>query len=233
MIAKIGINATDGKIHRCHFPCSRVAFLPVYGQIRNLALMTFHKLGRLHEHASRPAARIIDPPMVRLNNLNQSFHNASRRIELSSILAFSFRKLGQAVFIGASKNISAVTLICHLYIGEQIHNLAQAALVELLTSEVLGKNILQLIVLRFNRTHSLIDYLANLWSVRSGSNHIPTCIFRHKENILRQVLVAILFKAFAFIHKLLMLLIELVGDVLQEDQAENHILVFRSINVAP
>ena len=41
---------------------------------------------------------------------------------------------------------------------------------------------------------------------------------RHEEDVLGQVFVAVLFETFALFDKLLMALVELVGDVLQEDE---------------
>ena len=50
--AEIGINATDSKIHLCHFPSGGVRVLSVHGYIVNITTMVFNELCRLYKHTA-------------------------------------------------------------------------------------------------------------------------------------------------------------------------------------
>lgn len=53
---KVRFNAAYGKVHDAHLPCGRVAFLIIYRDVLQIALMRFNELGGLHKHAAAAAA---------------------------------------------------------------------------------------------------------------------------------------------------------------------------------
>ena len=89
--------------------------------------------------------------------LIQGTHNTGRREEFAATLALLLGKHGQAVFVGATKNILFAAVIQHFDIGEQVYHIAQATLVQFRTGKVLGSNILQALVLFFNSTHGIVN----------------------------------------------------------------------------
>ena len=170
--------------------------------------------------------------MVGLDDLDERPHDAGGRVELARVLALRLRELGEAVLVGAPQDVARVALLRHLYVGEEVHDFAQAALVQLLAGEVLGEDVLELVVLRLDLAHGLVDDLAHLGGVRGGGDGLPAGALRHEEDVLRRVLVAILLEALSLVDKLLVALVELVGDVLEEDEPEHDVLVLGGIDVA-
>ena len=230
--AQIGINTTNGQIHRSHLPSGGIALLPENRQVIDVACMPANELGRLHEHATRTAARVIHATMIRLDDFHQRAHDAGRRIEFTGILTFRLGELSQAILVGTPQDIARVALLSHLNVGEQVNHFAKTSFVQFLTSKILRQNTLQLIVLGLDFAHSLIDYLANFGRMRSSSHCFPTSLFRNIENALVRVFVAILFEAFTFINKFLILLLKLIRNIFQEDEAKHHVLVLRCVNVS-
>ena len=80
--------------------------------------MMLHEIGRLHEHTTGSAARIVHAAMIGLDNLNQRSDNTGWGVELSGVLSLLLGKLREAVLIGAAKNISSVALLGHSHIRE-------------------------------------------------------------------------------------------------------------------
>ena len=117
-------------------------------------------------------------------------------------------------------------------VGEEVHHIAQAALVEFWAGKILGQNATQAVVFALNLHHRIVDDLTNLGCVGSGRNDAPAGIGWHVEDILRGVFVLVLLESVALVHKLLMLDVELVADVLQENEPQHHVLILRSINGA-
>ena len=128
-LTQVCLNATDGQIHLCHLPGRWVAILSEYGDVVEAALMFVDESGRLHKHAARTAARVVHATAKRLQHLDQRTHNAGRRVEFASQLAFGFGKLGEAIFVGATQNVFRVAMLFHLDVGEKVHHIAQAAFV--------------------------------------------------------------------------------------------------------
>ena len=154
--SKIRIDTPDGKVHHRHFPGSRIAFLAINRQIVNVALVTLDELGRLHEHPATSTARVVYAPVIGLDNLDERLHDTRRRVEFASVLSLGFGKLAQAVLISSTKNIPRIAFLGHLNIGEKVHHIAKAALIQFLPGKVLGKDILELRIFGFDLTHGLV-----------------------------------------------------------------------------
>ena len=101
-IAQVRIQATDGKVHVRHLPSIWVGLLTVDTDLAQVPLVALDKLGTLHKHTARTAARVIDSTLVRFKDFYQRAHNAGRRIELAAILALQGSKLLQTVFVGSA-----------------------------------------------------------------------------------------------------------------------------------
>jgi len=98
--------------------------------------------------------------------------------------------------------------------------------------EVLGEDALELGVFRFDCPHGVVDGLADFGLVGVFGNPFPAGALGHEEDALRRVLVAVLFEALALVDELLVLLLELVGDVLEEDEPQHDALVLGGVQVA-
>ena len=212
-LAQVSLNPPDGQVHLGHLPGGGVGVLAKDGNPVDVAPVIFNEFGGLDEHAAAAAAGVIDPAIKGLQDLHQGAHHAGGGIEFTGQLALLLGESGQAVFIGAAQNVLAVALLHHLNIGEQVHHISQAALVQLRPGKVLGQDVLEALVLRFNAAHGLINDGADLRGVGRCSNHAPTGIFRDKEDVFCQVFVLVLLEAVALFHQFLVLGLKTIGDV--------------------
>src|SRR5690606_37186969 len=103
--AEVGVNPPDGQVHLTQPPGGRVGLLPKDGDIVALSAVRFDELLRLDEHPTRTTARVIDAPTIRLQNLDQQADNRGRRVELSTLLAFSAGKLAQEVLVDFTEDV--------------------------------------------------------------------------------------------------------------------------------
>lgn len=123
-------------------------------------------------------------------------------------------------------------MLDHLYAGEQVHHVAQAALVQLGPGKVLGQDVLEAAVLLLDSPHGVVDDLPDLRRVRSGGDCRPARILRHKEDALGDILVDVLLKSVPFVQQLLIPLLETVGDVFQKNEAKDDVL-YSGISMLP
>ena len=103
--------------------------------------------------------------MIRLEHFHEGAHDASRSIEFSSILSLRRCKHGEAIFVGAAKDVLAVTMLLHINVCEQVHYITKALLVHFRTSKVLGKDTLQTRILFFDETHGVVNLNTDLRSM--------------------------------------------------------------------
>ena len=99
-------------------------------------------------------------------------------------------------------------MLDHLDVGEQVHHLAQAALVQLGTGEVFGQDVFEPLVSFFDGTHGIVNDGADFRRVGRGGNGRPPGGFRHEEDVLSDVFVLILLETIAFRYQLVVLGLE-------------------------
>ena len=64
--AKVGFDATDGKVHLRHLPCGRVRVLSKHRNVVDVTAVVFNKLRTLDEHTAGAAAGIVYAAIVGL-----------------------------------------------------------------------------------------------------------------------------------------------------------------------
>lgn len=88
-------------------------------------------------------------------------------------------------------------------------------------------------VVAFNGGHGVVDELADggLWGV--GSKVMPACFWRYPEDVVGAVLVAVLWVGAvgSLRFELGVFSFEGVGDVLEEDEAEDDVFVLGGVHV--
>ena len=119
--------------------------------------------------------------------------------------------------------------------ADQVDELAEALLVERGAGVVLGQHALERGVVALDRDHRVVDELADGRLLGAGLQVRPAAPRRHPEDVLGAVLVRVFgigagVVAFAG-DELGVLLLEGVGDVLEEDQAEDDVLVLGRVHV--
>ena len=108
-------------------------------------------------------------------------------------------------------------MFVHPDIREQINHIAQPALVEFGTSEILRENIFQSLILLLDRPHRIVYHLAYFGRVRLGRNPLPAGFGRDIEDIFGRIFVLVLLESFALGDKLPVFRFELIGNIFQEN----------------
>ena len=91
------------------------------------------ELDRLHEHARRAAAGVVDPPVVRLEHLDQQLDDAARRVELAALLALGAGELREEVFVDPAEHVlgaARLGVADSANVADEVDELAEPLLVE-------------------------------------------------------------------------------------------------------
>ena len=145
-VGNLAVDATDRKVHLRQLPGGVVGLLAVDGYVgfRPAAVAVPRRMGAdelygLDEHARRAATGVVDAAVVRLQHLHQQAHDGARGVELAALLALGAGELGEEVLIDSSQDVpGAGFLIPYIYVADEVHQLAQARLVESGTCVVFG-----------------------------------------------------------------------------------------------
>ena len=188
----------------------------------------------LNKHAGRSAAGVVDPPPVGYQHLDQQPDHAARRIELAALLAFGAREPRKEVLVHATEHVPGASfLVPHPDVADHVDELPKALLVERRPGIVLREHAFESGVVVLDRRHRVIDDLSDGGLPCLRPQMAPTRFRRHPEDVLGEILVAILGGLRApFGEHRPMALLERVGDVFQEDQPENDMLVFGGVHRA-
>ena len=194
------------------------------------------ELHRLYEHAGGAAAGVVDPALVRLQYLHEKAHHGTRRVELAALPALGQGELLQEILVDSAQHVRGARIgSAHPNVAHQVDHLSQAALVQGGTCVVLGKHVLERRVVPLDGGHRVVHGPAYGGLLRLRLQPGPTGLRRHPEDALGAVLVRV-FGVRAVDDLLLQLgvgLLEGIGDVLQEDQTENDMLVLGGVHAAP
>ena len=189
---------------------------------------------RLHEHPRRAAARVVDPAAVRPQHLDQHLDDAARRVELAALLALRAGELRQEVLVDPAEHVAGTRVrVADLDVADEVDQLAEPPLVERLPGVVPREHVLERRIVALNGGHRLIDGQADSRLPRLRPQMRPTSLRRHPEDVLGDVFVPVLGRVLAPLgeHGLAAFL-EGVGDVLEEDQPEDDVLVLGGVHRA-
>jgi len=188
----------------------------------------------LHEHSARAAAGVVNTALVGRKHEHKHLNHASGRVELSAFLALGAGELGEEVLVDAAEDVfGALLLVTQADGANEVNQLAEALLVERGAGVVFGQNALQRLVVALNGNHRIVNDLAYSGLFGVGLEVRPPRLLRHPEDVLRSILVWILrvgtFRLFG--NKPGVVLLKCVGDVLQEDETENDVLVLGGVHI--
>ena len=221
-VGDLALDAPDGQVHLGESPGGVVGFLAVDGDVgpglsavavaAGVSPDEFH---RLHEHAGGTAAGVVDPAPIGLQHLDQQLDHAARGVELAALLALGAGELGQEVFVDTAQHVlGAGFLVTHLDVADEVDELAQPLLVEGGAGVVLGQHVLERGVVALDAGHGAVHELADGGLARLGLQMSPAGLRRHPEDVLGDVLVAVLGSfGSPFGQNRRMALLEGIGDV--------------------
>ncbi len=216
-------------------------------------------VGREHlDQQPHDAGRRVELMNAPAFTLWAAFGSLSRSARLPAVLSLRAGELGEEVLIrcahpsgstacclsrfarliDAAKDVLAAALLVAEADGaDEIDEFAEAVLVQRGAGVVLGQDAFQARVVPLDGDHGVVHDLADGGLLGAVLQVAPPRSGRHPEDVLRFVFVRVLgirpgVVAFAF-HELRMVLLEAVGDVFEEDEAEDDVLVLLSAPALP
>ena len=234
--AEVGFDAADGEVHDGEAAGGGVGLLAEDGDIADAAAVGFDELFRLDEHAAGAAAGVVDAAFVGGEHLYEEADDAVGRIELAAVLAFGAGELGEEVFVDAAEDVfGAVVTVAEADGADEVDEFAETVLVERGAGVVLGEDAFEAGVIAFDGEHGVIEEFADAGLVGAGLELEPTGFARDPEDVFGLVFVGVFgvgagvvalasFEAGAHFF-------EGVGDVFEEDEAEDDVFVFGGVHV--
>jgi CheY-like chemotaxis protein len=170
--------------------------------------------------------------------------HAGKQYVVQALLAGASSYLAK-VFVNAAEQVDGpVCFACGFLFrrsdevdcADKVDEFAKAVLVERGTGVILRKDSFKTRIVALDRDHRVIDDLADGGLLGAVLKVSPTCGGRHPENVYGFIFVGIFCVRTSIFplpfDKLCVVLFKGVGDVLQEDEAEDNVLVLCSIHVA-
>ena len=233
-VGDLRVDAADGEVHLGQPPGGVVGLLAVDGDVAELAAVGLDELLAADEHAARAAAGVVDAALVGREHLDQHAHHARGRVELAAALALGAGEAREEVLVDAAERVlGAVGGAAEGDVADQVDELAEALLVEAGAGVVLRQHALERGVVALDGGHRVVDERADGGLRGAGLQVRPARLLRHPEDAGGAVLVGVF-----GVGALLLLRFELgvlglegVGDVLEEDQAEDDVLVLGRVHV--
>ena len=236
-LAQIAGEAAHRQVHLRQLVGGAGQLLTVDGDILALALMALHKLQRLHEHAARAAAGVIDLALIGLQHLGQQGDHTFGGVELAAALAFAGGKLAEKILVDPAHQIlfgevalagQGVDVLYAVDEGGKLFHLQP------LSGEVvIGQGIGQRGVALFDGREGGVDEEGDIILLGAGAKIGPARGFGQEEDVVLLVEDIHLDKGLlACGDELFALGFELVADKFQEHQAQHYVLVFRGFHAA-
>lgn len=127
LLAEVSLDAPKGQVHVGELPGRRVGLLAVDGDVGRLALVGLDESLGLHEHPTRAASGVIDPPLERLDHFDQELDDAAGRVELATQFAFSGGELAEEVLVDPPEDVLGPRLlVTEPDAGDQVDEFAEA-----------------------------------------------------------------------------------------------------------
>ncbi len=244
-------DAVDGQVHLGDSPCRLVVLLPEDGDLTGPAPVGLHELGRLNKEAAGPTGGIQDPALERLEHLDQQPGYRPGRVELATSVTLGTGELPDEVLVRPAEDIAGlVGVVTEPDLRDRLHERAKLGRLDRRPGVDLREHPAELLgVVALDRIERLVQALPDVRERRRGEQGIPPCLPGNPEDILRDVLIAILEDPGALRGVLGEVVLvrrvprglfeygspslERVGDVLQEQQPEDKVLVLGRLDATP
>jgi len=243
LLAEPGLDAVDGEVHVGEAPRRGVALLPEDGDVGAPAAVGLDKLFRLDEHAPAAAGRIVDTAVVRLQHLDEHPHDTARRVELAAQLSLGCGEFAEEVLVDSAKHVASLTgATFETDIGDQVDETFHLHRLNAAASVVAGELALEVRVITLDCKDRIVDQRGDVWSGSLILKIRPSRFLRHPKDALSRILVAGFKQAVELFARnavfrqpglqFVTTAFEAVGNVLEEQQAQNNVLVLGGIDLS-
>lgn len=191
-------------------------------------MVTFNEFVRLHEHAARAAARVVDDPLVRLDELGDKLNDAGGRVELAVLLRAADGERLQEVLIHASDKVFLVVAFL-ADLGDLVYERLNGALGRAERGEQAQRQrALKRGVRLLRLAHGIVD---------DGGDRVVACVvdkvgppcgfgqIEHVDRVVERRLLKERWDVAVLLDKLFAAIIELVAGELQEYEANDSVAV--------
>jgi hypothetical protein len=204
--------------------------------VTDFAAVGFNKFLALHEESARAVAAVIDAALVGGDHEDEELVHTLRGVELAAPLAFRAGETAEEVLIDAAKDVlGAVGAVAEADGADEVNEFAEAVLVERRAGIVFRENAFEARVVALDGDHGVVHDLADGGLLGAGLKVEPAGIGGHPEDVLGLVFVGVFgvradVVAFAG-EEFGAVFLEGIGDVFEEDEAEDDVLVLRRVHV--
>lgn len=231
--AEVGGEPAHGEIHLGQLVGGAGELLPVNRDVLGVAVVAFDKLERLHEHAARAAAGVVDLAFVGLDHFGDEIDDALRGVELAPQLALGGGELAEEVFIDPADGV-LLLVADGVNVVDGIDEGGELAAIQPEAGEVVvGQGALERGIALLHRGEGGVDldrYIVLLGVLLDVG---PAGGLRQVEHILHGVeLHHVEVGLLALGDQLGPAFFKFIRDELEEDQREDDVLVFRGLNGA-
>ena len=231
--AEVGREPAHGEVHLGQLVGGGGHFLSVDGDVLGVAVVAFDKLERLHEHAARAAAGVVNLALVGLDHFGDQIDDALGGVELAPQLALGGGELPEEVFIDPADGV-LLLVADGVDVVDGIDEGGELAAIQPEAGEVVVRQgALERGIALLHRGEGGVDLDRDVALLGMLLDVGPAGCLRQVEDILHGVeLHHVEVVVLAIGDQLGAALLEFVRNELEEDQREDDVLVFRRLDGA-
>ena len=236
------VDAAHGEVHLGEPPGGVIELLaedgdvgPGVAAVAVAVRMGAYELDGLHEHAGRAAARVVHPPLVRLQHLDEERDHGAGGVELAALLPLGAGEAGEEVLVHPPQHVARPRLrVADRHVADDVDQAAEPVGVQRRAGVLLRQHAAERRVVPLDGGHRVVQQQADVRLARLSLQVVPPRLRRHPEDAESPVLVRVLrVRAFVDLRfQLRACLLKGVGDVLQEDQPQHDVLVLGGVHAA-
>ncbi len=240
---EIRLDRADGEVHVRQTPRGGIGLLTEDGDVGGVAPVCLDEPLGLDEHAARAAAGVVDAAFVGFEHLDEHADDAARRVELAAQLAFRLRELAEEVLIHPAERVAGFRAIAlETDVGDEVGEALELDGLDAAAGIVARELTLEVGIIALDRVDRVVDERGDVGSRRLILEVRPAGFRWNPENALGGVLVAVFQEGFKLLagdsvglelgFELFTARLERIGDVLEEEQPEDDVLVLSGVNLS-
>ena len=220
----------QGEVHASEAPGGGVGLLAEHAEVAVAAAVFDEEALALDEHAAGAAGGVVDGAAGGGEHGDEEADDGARGVELAAVFALGGGEAGEEVFVDAAEDVAAA-LFGVAEAAEQAHELAEQRALEAGALVDLREHAGEGGVVGLDRRHRVVDELAEAGGLGAHGDGAPAGRGWDPEHagggVEGRVLAVV-----AGLVQLVAVAFEGVGDVLEEQQAEDDVLVLGGVHVA-